>query len=306
LLSKSASEKPVTGKKPKLAYSEWLGVNWGKDAEETGAILSVLKPDWLVVDHYGLDANWEIEMASAVDKIMVIDDLADRRHVCSLLLDQNLGRKQTDYDRWVIGSSIRLVGPEYALLRPEFIEMRPKSLSRRCNAELKRILVSLGGMDPTNATGAVLKALAHSDLPPETELDIIMGGSAPHLKEVQREAALLPFRSSVSVDVSNMAERMCLADLSIGAAGSTSWERCCLGLPTLLIVLADNQLPGAKALRSAGAAFLTESPEAIRDDLKKQLSHCVSKGRLYAMALNAAEVTAGKGASFAAQALERI
>jgi UDP-2,4-diacetamido-2,4,6-trideoxy-beta-L-altropyranose hydrolase len=194
---------------------------------------------------------------------MVIDDLANRPHECALLLDQNLGRVASDYDGLLPGGCQRLIGPRYALLRPEFAKLREQSLKRRRHPELQRILISLGGVDRTNVTGRVLEALSESSLPTSTELDIIMGAAAPYLDEVRQQAARLPFRATVSVNVRDMAQRMCLADFSIGAAGSTSWERCCLGLPTIVVVLADNQKQSAEFLSKHRIAIIVRTVEEI-------------------------------------------
>lgn len=237
-------------------YAQWLGVSWEQDAEQTLNVLNGKKTDWLVVDHYGLDAHWERQIAAHVNKIMVIDDVANRAHECQLLLDQNLGRKAQDYNGLVPAACTRLIGPHYALLRPEFTEFREASLERRRIPKLGRILITLGGVDKDNVTGQVLDALAKSSLPQETELDIVMGASAPALETVRLQSEALPFRTTVSVNVSDMAERMYMADLCIGAAGSTSWERCCLGLPSIMVVLAENQREIARALEHSGAAYL--------------------------------------------------
>ncbi len=244
-------------------YALWLGVPWQEDACQTLDALKAWKPDWLVVDHYALNAKWERALADAVGKIMVIDDLANRPHECALLLDQNLGRVASDYDGLLPGGCQRLIGPRYALLRPEFAKLREQSLKRRRHPELKRILISLGGVDRTNVTGRVLEALSESSLPASTELDIIMGAAAPYLDDVRQQAARLPFRATVSVNVRDMAQRMCLADLSIGAAGSTSWERCCLGLPTIVVVLADNQKQSAEFLSKHRIAIIVRTVEEI-------------------------------------------
>lgn len=131
-------------------YELWLGAPWQEDARQTLDAISSLNPDWLVVDHYALDAHWERTLSSTVDKIMVIDDLANRPHECTLLLDQNLGRIASDYDELLPTTCQRLIGPRYALLRPEFAALREQSLKRRGKPELKRILISLGGVDRTN------------------------------------------------------------------------------------------------------------------------------------------------------------
>jgi len=239
-------------------YAFWLGLDWQEDARETVDAITPLKPDWLVVDHYGLNAEWESALCKVVGNIMVIDDLANRPHNCALLLDQNLGRLVLDYDELVPKDCQCLVGPRYALLRPEFAKIREQSLKRRENPELKRILISLGGVDRANVTGQILESLAATSMPTSTELDIIMGASAPYLHEVRKQVDRLPFKATVSVNVKDMAKRMCSADLSIGAAGSTSWERCCMGLPSITVVLAENQHSIAEALAKYGASLLAD------------------------------------------------
>lgn len=278
-------------------YRSWLGVPWEQDAAETLPVLEHLKPDWLIVDHYALDARWERRMAPLVARTMVIDDLANREHQCDVLLDQNLGRSGSDYDLLVPEECLRLIGPAYALLRPEFARLRECSLARRTKPELGRILISMGGIDRTNVTGRVLSALADIDLPGDVEFDIVLGSSAPHLQEVRARAASMRYCSSVTIDANDMAERMCKADLSIGAAGSTSWERCCLGLPTFLVVTAPNQGSVAGALKSAGAVEIID----LESDWKSRLLCTFAGNRLsetlQKMSVNAASVTSGKGAS---------
>lgn len=276
-------------------YARWLGVPWQEDASQTLDPLISWKPDWLVVDHYALDAEWERALANAVGNIMVLDDLANRPHECAMLLDQNLGREVSDYNGLLPESCQWLIGPRYALLRPEFSELRERSLNRRQHPELKRILISLGGIDRTNVTGQVLEALAESALLSNIELDIIIGAAAPYLDEVRQQADRLPFKASVSVNVEDMAERMCLADLSIGAAGGTSWERCCLGLPAVLVVLAENQVAGAKALGASGASLTINDVENIKATLASVVLDLSVSGRLKQMSEAAAGITDGSG-----------
>jgi len=277
------------------AHAAWLGISWHQDAEQTASRLAGSHTDWLVVDHYALDAGWERNMAPHVHRILAIDDIADRPHECHALLDQNLGRQRRDYDDLAPQSVTRLIGPRYALLRPEFREWREKSLARRQHAEPKRILISLGGVDRTNATGRVLKALTGTALPPDTTLDIIMGSHAPALQTVKAQAEALPFDAAVSINVNDMAERMCLADLSIGAAGSTSWERCCLGLPSIMIILADNQRMIGEALADAGAALLVDESRIV-ERLGTFLNCFVqSPGELQDYARNASAICDGEG-----------
>ncbi len=302
LLSSSDSDLDTKGS-DFYDYALWLGVPWQEDARQTLDALTTWKPDRLVVDHYALDGEWERVVGDAVGSIMVIDDLANRTHECALLLDQNLGRLESDYDDLLPENCQRLIGPNYALLRPEFAKLRERSLKRRQHPKLKRILVSLGGVDRTNVTGQVLDAFAESALPASTELDIVMGASAPYLDEVRQRAVRLPFKATVSVNVTNMAERMCLADVSIGAAGGTSWERCCLGLPSVLVVLAENQIVGATALEVSGAAIKIDDVGQLGTMLPSILVALSDPGRLGQMGRAAAAITNGSGAFKAVQAM---
>ena len=281
---------------PKHAHSDWLGVSWQTDAAQTFEVLARDNTDWLVVDHYALDAKWEHQLAEAVGQVMVIDDLADREHECAVLLDQNLGREPSDYEKLVPPTCKKLIGPQYALLRPEFSELRPACLERRRSPELKRILISLGGVDRTNVTGEVLEALANSALAEDAELDIVMGSSAPHLESVKKQASQLPFQATVSVGVNDMAERMSRADLAIGAAGGTAWERCCLGLPSILLILADNQVAGTEALVKKRAAMTLEKNTPLNSSLPALLESLKSNFEtLASMAKAAARLTNGEG-----------
>lgn len=285
-------------------YAAWLGVPWEEDASQTQSALATSELDWLVVDHYALDANWERAVAGAARNIMVIDDLANRVHEGDLLLDQNLGRTSSDYDGLVPEHSKRLIGPGYALLRPEFAQLRERSLERRAKPELKRIIISLGGVDRTNVTGQVLNALAEMTLPEDVHLDIIMGAAAPYLDEVWQQAERLPFYATVNVGVTDMAERMCLADLAIGAAGGTSWERCCLGLPSVVIVLAENQVSGARALEAHGVASSIADVQELKRILPEVLERVAEPRALKGMSNASASVSDGFGVCRVVDALK--
>lgn len=288
-------EAPSQQQEP--AHTAWLGSSWQTDAQETAAILASLQLDWLVVDHYALDQRWEEALAPHIRKLIVIDDLADRPHCCDLLLDQNLGSQPEHYAQWVPAHCQVLTGPHYALLRPEFAALRPYSLQRRqAQPGLRQLLITMGGVDQPNATGQVLHVLKTCALPADCRITVVMGLTAPWLQNVRELAAQMPWPTEVVVNVSDMAQRMADSDLAIGAAGSTSWERCCLGLPTLMVVLADNQQDGAQALEAAHAARLigavsdiaTKLPLAVRELID---SECQSR-----MSLAASAITDGQGA----------
>lgn len=240
-------------KKNENLYADWLGVGWETDAEQTVNILRTSQPvDWLVVDHYALDQRWERIMWPHTKKIMVIDDLADRRHDCDLLLDQNLYEDmESRYDSMVPDHCLKLLGPHYALLRSEFIEAR-KNLRIR-DGNVKRILVFFGGADPTNETGKALEAI-HSLNRPDIAVDVVVGMSNPHKDKIKSLCDSLP-AVNYYCQVDNMAEMMARADLAIGAGGTTTWERSFLGLPAITVVVADNQAETTGAVAAAGAIW---------------------------------------------------
>jgi len=282
------------------AHAHWLGTDWAMDAQDTQQALNVHtggRPvDWLVVDHYALDARWEEVLRPQAKRIMVIDDLADRTHDCDLLLDQNLGRNVQDYSNLLKGQPTTLIGPQYAQLRPEFAALRSQSLTRRQgNPQLRRILVSMGGVDKDNATKQVLSALQSCNWPEDFSVTVVMGADAPWLSQVQALVARIPWHAEVLVGVDNMAQLMAESDLAIGAAGGTAWERCSLGLPSLVLALAKNQLPGALALQKAGAAVAMETQQQITGFMETLQTSTIAKEILAKLSAAAAAVTDGEG-----------
>lgn len=234
--------KPVdfefTSSTDDLAHAAWLGVPWEQDAVETLAALGDARPDWLINDHYAIDHRWEKKLRPHVGKIMVIDDLADRPHDCDLLLDQNLYQgMETRYDNIVPDFCKKLLGPKYALLRPEFAAAR-KSLRVR-DGQIRRILVFFGGMDSTNETEKTLQTLS-GITDRKFDVDVVVGGGNLHKEKILSFCtARETFHYHCQVD--NIAELLSEADLAIGAGGSSTWERCALGVPSIITVLADNQ-----------------------------------------------------------------
>lgn len=208
--------------------------------------------DLLAVDHYGLDAAFENGCRPWARRILAIDDLADRPHDCDFLLDPTPGRGEEDYQALVPDGCRRLLGPAYALVRPEFAAARGRLQPRATEGPVRRILVSFGTMDVNNATERVLEAIAWAGI--DAVVDVVLGAGAPHLEKVKSHAREMGRRVTVHTGVEDMAALMARADLAIGAAGITSWERCCLGLPSVLVVTADNQRRVAEALEREGAA----------------------------------------------------
>ena len=285
------------------AHDDWLGESWPGDAEQTSATLAGERADWIVVDHYALEQGWESSLRGHAARMLVIDDLADRPHDCDLLLDQNLGRAPDDYAALVLAGCGLLVGPTFALLRPEFARLRMRSLSRRGTPVLRQLLITLGGVDAGNATCAVLGALRECELPADLHICVAMGAQAPALAAVRDLAGRMPWTTDVLVDVKDMATLMADSDLAIGAAGATAWERCCVGLPTLLFVLAANQVAGARALHTSGAALSLGDPSSIARTLPEAMRHCAQEGVLARLSAAAARVTDGGGV---ARVLDRM
>ena len=287
----------VTNPQQDPTHAAWLGSNWQTDAQETAAVLADLQPDWLVVDHYALGQRWEEALVPHYRKLLVIDDLADRSHRCDLLLDQNLGRQPQDYAALVPAHCQLHIGPHFALLRPEFAALRPYSLQRRkAQLGLRQLIITMGGVDQPNATGQVLQALKTCALPSDCRITVVMGLTAPWLQNVRELAEQMPWPTEVAVNVNDMAQRMADSDLAIGAAGSTSWERCCLGLPTLMVVLADNQKEAAAHLEHAGAAHCLSLNDQLQQQTQDRLILLLNQRKqLSQMSVCASEITDGKG-----------
>jgi UDP-2,4-diacetamido-2,4,6-trideoxy-beta-L-altropyranose hydrolase len=279
-----------------LRHHNWLSVNWREDAEECYSILSTCQVDWLVVDHYALDYRWEKYIRNHARKVMVIDDLADRSHYCELLLDQTYGRKSNSYDKLVPSECRKLIGSKYILLRREFNEYRNTALSRRRNGCFKKLLISLGGGDKNNIASKVLISLPTNLLPKDLEITIVLGWGAQWLKNVKELASRLPWKVEVLESVDNMAELMASHDWAIGAAGSTSWERACLGIPTVMIVIADNQKLLAKNLQQSGVAYLLNFSELDNgQELARGISYLFD--HYEDMVLNSESICDGDGVS---------
>lgn len=223
-------------------------------AEDAVRTIAVLEKDggadWLVVDHYSLDSRWESQMRPLVKNIMVIDDLADRPHDCDLLLDQNLCKDmETRYQGLVPAHCRKLLGPGHALLRPEFRAAR--KILRERDGRVRRILVFFGGSDPADQTSKALEAIRRLNRP-DISVDVVVGDSNPARDRVREKCSRLP-NTAYHCQVENMAGLMAAADLAIGAGGTAAWERCFLGLPAVVLVVAQNQDQAAAAVAAAGA-----------------------------------------------------
>ena len=288
-------------------HSEWLDASESDDFAECKPILQALKPDWLIIDHYAIGKNWEQQAKRLLPnlKILAIDDLADRTHDCEILLDQNFGRKNEDYQPLVPSDCQRLLGTRYTLLRDEFASWRAMSLNRRKSVQPpNNILVNLGGVDNDNVTLKILQSL-NTFVQQSTQafnVTVVMGKTAPHIVRIQDFAKQANFPCHVIVNANNMAELMANADLAIGAAGSTTWERCCLGLPMVLIVLADNQQVIAKALADKNLVKVVTDIARLDEQLPRLLSEIADNYKKFSR--QSAKLVDGQGAKRVAHRIE--
>ena len=253
--SQIPDEQPLEGR---TLYGAWLGCSQDKDTTDCLDALrkaGIREVQWVVVDHYGLDARWqsqfldglgrnsEASASSEGPRLLVIDDLADRPHQADLLLDQNFFGETTEqrYQGLVQPQCTQLLGPHYALLGPEYAKLHSLVPTR---TELRRILVFFGGVDAANLTGKALEALMDPELA-NLAVDVVMGLQSPHRQSVQELVSRRPY-TTLHDPLPTLAGLIARADLALGASGATTWERACLGLPSLVVAMAANQLHSAE------------------------------------------------------------
>ena len=220
-----------------LFHAHWLGTSQQGDAQDTIQALSDQKWDWLIVDHYALDARWENDLRHTAKKILVIDDIADRQHDCDVLLDQNFYADMNSRYTGIVPRHCQLLlGPRYALLREEFRQLRKQVKPR--TGPVKRIFIFFGGVDSDNYTGRAIESLVNISIH-ELYVDVVIGSQHPCREQIEATCARHGF--ICHVQTSRMAELMTAADLAILAGGTVTWERCCLGLPAVVVITAENQ-----------------------------------------------------------------
>jgi UDP-2,4-diacetamido-2,4,6-trideoxy-beta-L-altropyranose hydrolase len=259
--------------------------------------------DWLVVDHYRLAADWERRLRTRCRRLLAIDDLADRDHECDLLLDQNLHAEvHAGYARRVPATCRCLLGPRYALLRRQFADARARL--RRRDGPVARLLVFFGGGEVAAMTLRALSAIALLNRP-DLAVDVVIGQTCGQRPTIEAACRALP-DCRLHVQVEAMATLMAAADLALGAGGSATWERCCLGLPSLVVALADNQRSSSQAGAAQGVlAYLgdaeTLSAERLAAALAQTLAH--PQG-LAGMAEAAMRLTDGQGGRYVLNAMK--
>lgn len=276
-------------------YAAWIGASWEMDARQTCEVIGENNADWIIVDHYGLDYRWEHAVRSSCRRLMVIDDLADRRHDCDLLLDQNLvADLTTRYDNLAPDHCGLMLGAAFALLQTDYAALRDRVPSREGTVE--RVLIYFGGADRHNLTGTSVRALLDlaSNMP---AIDVVIGANSPSLQDLNDLARRWP-SVVIHENLTSLAALMVKADLAIGAAGTTSWERCCLGLPTLLITMADNQKPIAAELdRRQLARWIGDVSTVTSACITTAVHEVLNQGALEDWSRRAAQAVDGQGTS---------
>ena len=252
----------------------------------------------VVFDHYGLERAAHEGIADG-RPALVIDDLANRPLGGAVVLDSGPARTEADYRGLTISGARLLLGPNYAPVRPAFAALRSSALARRQGTP-RRVLVSMGLTDLDGITGRVVEQLRRRY--GEIALDVVVGASAPSRKGLTRIAAHDP-RLTLHVDTPEMAELATAADLAVGAAGSAMWERCVLGLPSVVVTIADNQVPAATALSKAGAVLMVDArAESFGVDFDRAMTRLIIDEPLRAsLTARSAELCDGAGAARVAE-----
>ena len=237
-----------------LAHDKWLGISQEIDAKDTIQALSDRAWDWIIVDHYSLDIRWEKALRLSAKHIFAIDDLADRKHDCDMLLDDNLLPEfETRYQNKVPAHCRLLLGPKYVPLRNEFLELRKKTNIR--TGGVNRILISLGGIDKNNDTNWVIEALKNRKNR-HFVIDVVVGAHNPNRKEIQENCRTHSLNCHVQTN--QMASLMKDADLAFGAAGFTSYEFVAMKLPAILVPSSHIQIEFANEMEKKGVAYVAK------------------------------------------------
>lgn len=290
-----ANSLPLSTDSP--SHYQWLGCSWQEDAEQTAAVLTRLGMhiDWLVVDHYALDGRWEAALRSSTSKLMVLDDLADRQHDCDLLLDQNLvAGMDTRYRNKVPAGCGLLLGPKYALLQGSYRELHDQILPR--TGPIKRLLIYFGGADHASLTTRGLLAYLEAGRS-DIRVDVVLSQGSAQAERISKLCAEGK-HLHLHTNLDSLAPLMAAADFAIGAAGGTTWERLCLGLPSVVISIAENQRPLAMELDVLGLVrWLGHYDQITHGSLVSALEQIMAKPVDTVWSKRCREVVDGRGAA---------
>ena len=292
-----------TGLEGRDLYKAWLGCSQSTDAAHTLKLLADvinITPSWLVVDHYGLDAAWEEQVRDGLSgrvssvRLFVIDDLADRYHQADLLLDQNFFGESTQqrYQYLVTAGCHCLLGPQHALLSSEYAQLHELVPPR---SEILRVFIFFGGVDVENFTGRALKAMMDPAFK-NIVIDVVLGSQSSHYEMVKNLVDKRPL-TTLHAPLPGLAGLISRADLSIGGVGATTWERACLGLPSISIAIAENQIRVSQELADHGFIRLVPfDSDTLIEDLRHNLHYFAADSNLYNASVRSKTLTMGLGA----------
>ena len=277
--------------------AEPAGSGWSvvADAQAFEALAAEFDPSLVIVDHYGLDARWEAAVAGGKRRLLAIDDLADRPHACDILLDQNHhADAKGRYAGLIPNGAATFLGPEYALTHPSFAVAR--GMVRHASRRVERVFVFYGGTDASNETARALAVLARPDLR-HLAVDVVVGRNHPD-PDVLARLASRRGKTRIYSERPHLADLLVRADLAFGAGGVTTWERCALGVPSVVTTVAGNQEPGIEVLSAAGIVqYAGAAGQLCEDGLHASVRALLdSPGRLEAMRQAALAMTDGGGA----------
>lgn len=287
-------------------HAAWACVSWSRDARETVEVLRYKVPDWVVVDHYAFDARWHQQIhKNLCCRLAVIDDLADRALAADFLLDHNWAPdhkvKYASRILAVNGTLLRILGgPRYALLDSAYKNAPRYSF----HPEVRSIGIFMGGTDPLRVSSQVLE-VCRADVGFAGRIEVVSTSANPYLADLIDACASYP-NTTLTLDEPSLADFFARHDLQIGAGGGATWERCCIGVPSILLTLAKNQRVVTPALAGLGALkqatlglFQNEDAagiglsDALADVLVEVLSHSDLRCRLVQ---TAAALVDGRGA----------
>jgi len=282
---------------PKVPHSDWAEVSFERDVDGTCNALADFAPDWVVLDSYAFDERWHESVREKLRcRIAQIDDLADRALACDLLIDHTYASDHRAKYADVLPRSARLLGgPRYGLLGPAYADAKRYAF----NKQVRSVGIFMGGVDAGNHSGGVLDALDHIGF--DGAVEVVATSANPNIGDLRERVALRP-NTKLSLDLPDLAAFFARHDLQVGAGGGASWERCCIGVPTLLVVVAPNQMSIAPLLAEAGiAAFAPDpAPEALAEHLRDIIEDAPRRADLAQRSL---ELVDGLGATRASLGL---
>jgi UDP-2,4-diacetamido-2,4,6-trideoxy-beta-L-altropyranose hydrolase len=275
-----------------VPHGKWRQVDLGREIEESQDALAAMHVDWLVVDHYGIWSKWHDALRGYVKNIMVIDDLGDRPLACDVLVDHNLGANDDKYAGVLLGPVKKMLGTRFCIIRPDFRRFR-KSIKQK--ARTKRVVINFGGDDYCGYSDKLLESFVDHELTSDLLIDFVIGKQSENVERLRQAAQDTSFSARVFGYVDNMPAFLANADLAVGAAGGGSWERCCLGIPAIILPVADNQLEIASSLVSAGVAWKYKADDIGNGSITRYMNYLFVSGELDEASRRASVLVDGLG-----------